>query len=224
MSLFFRKKPRASLSREVSLLHFRLPAGLRAGSENPVFPPKKRFTPGFLTLTPPENRVLDWSTSLSAYREKCVLAINLSRDIVRQFSLVYDFADFLIVDPDADDGIASPDLSDTTALLDELISLRLCYEKYTPIFLRLAEGLTPEEIRALLSACRLSGIDGVVAPGIRKVRFCAEETQGRYPIIGSGAQSPEEALEQFSAGASLVETQLRPIPFVRLVKLLENQQ
>ena len=209
MALFSKKNARRSLSKEVSLLHFRLPAGLRASAENPVLPSKRRFLPGFLTLTPPENRVLEWSTSLAAYRDKCVLAINLSRDIVRQFSLVYDFADFIIIDPDADNGIVSPDLSDITSLLDELISLRLCYEHFTPIYLRLAEGLTPEEIRALLSA---------------KVHFCAEETQGRYPIIGSGAQSPEEALEQLRSGAALVETQLRPIPFVRLVKLLENQQ
>ena len=224
MPLFCKKKPRQSLSKEVSLLHFRLPVGFRAGSENPVFPSKKRFAPGFLTLTPPADQVLAWSTTLSPYRDKCILAVNLSKDIVRQFSLVYDFADLIIIDPDADDGIASPDLSDTTTLLDELISLRLCYEQFTPIYLRLAEGLTPEEMRALLSACRLSGIDGVVAPGVRKVRFCAEETQGRYPIIGSGAQSPEEALDQLHSGATLVETQLRPIPFVRLVKLLENQQ
>ena len=224
MPLFGKKNKRRSLSREVSLLIFRHPAGFRVSSENPVFPTKKRFAPGFLTLTPPENHVLEWSTTLAPYREKCILAINLSKDIVRQFSLVYDFADLIIIDPDADDGIASPDLSDITSLLDELISLRLCYEQFTPIYLRLAEGLTPEEIRALLSACRLSGIDGVVVPGVRKIRFCAEETQQRYPIIGSGAQTPEEALEQLQAGALLVETQLRPIPFVRLVKLLENQQ
>lgn len=223
MPLFRQKNKRRNLSTELSQLCFRLPAGLRAGSENPIFPGKKRFAPGFLTLTPPESRVLEWSTSLAPYREKCVLAINLSKDIIRQFSLVYDFADLIIIDPDADDGIASPDLSDITALLDELISLRLCYEQFTPIYLRLAEGLTPEEIRALISSCRLSGIDGVVAPGVRKVRFCAEETQRRYPIIGAGAQTPEEALDQLRSGALLVETQLRPISFVRLVKLLENQ-
>ena len=224
MPLFCKKKPRRSLSREVSLLSFRLPAGLLAGAENLKLPSKKRFVPAFLTLTPPDDQVLAWSTTLAPYREKCVLAINLSHDIVRQFSLVYDFADFIIVDPDADNGIASPDLSDITSLLDELMRLRLCYESYTPIYLRLAEGLTPEETGALLSACRLSGIDGVVVPGVRKVRFCNEQTLGRYPVIGSGAKSPEEALEQLQAGAVLVETQLRPLSYVRLVKLLENQE
>ena len=224
MPLFSKKKPRLNLSREVSLLSFRLPAGLRAVAENPILPSKRRFMPGFLTLTPPKDQVLAWSTTLAPYREKCILAINLSRDIVRQFALVYDFADFIIIDPDADDGISSPDLSDITSLLDELISLRLCYEHFKPIYLRLAEGLTPEEIQQLLSAARLSGIDGVVAPGLRKVRQCVQETQGRYPVIGSGAQNPEDALEQMQAGAALVETQLRPISFIRLVKLLENQQ
>ena len=45
----------------------------------------------------------------------------MKSDIVRTFSLVYDFADLIIIDPDSDNGIDSPDLSDTVALMDERV-------------------------------------------------------------------------------------------------------
>ena len=52
----------------------------------------------------------------------------------------------------------------------------------------------------------MSGFDGVVAPGIAKVRFCAEYTKNRLPITGSGAiTTTDEAIALLQAGASLIE-------------------
>lgn len=101
------------------------------------------------------------------------------------------------------------------------MNLRLCYEHYTPIALRLSHGHTPEEISALLNHCRLSGIDAVVVPGAKKVGTILEATQHRYPIIGA-VDTPEEALECLQMGASLVETNLRPFAFTKLLKSLSR--
>jgi dihydroorotate dehydrogenase len=61
-------------------------------------------------------------------------------------------------------------------------------------------------MRRVLDFVLMSGFDGVVAPGLDKVRFCAEYTQKRLPIIGSGPiTSPAEALSLLQAGASLLE-------------------
>jgi len=49
-----------------------------------------------------------------------------------------------------------------------------------------------------------------------------EECQGRMPVIGV-AQTPEEAMEELLAGASLIETSMRPLALARLLKLLEKQ-
>ena len=117
---------------------------------------------------------------------------------------------------------AYPDISDTTELLDEIVNLRLCYERYNPIFLRLSHADTPEEIPQLVSCARLSGLDGLVAPTPQKVRMSLEECQGRMPVIGV-AQTPEEAMEELLAGASLIETSMRPLALARLLKLLEKQ-
>ena len=127
--------------------------------------------------------------------------------IIRQFSLLYDFADFFVIDINRESGLSSlDDFSDWTELLDEVLSLRLCYERYKPILLRISPGHEEEQMRRILDFGLMSGFDGVIAPGLAKVRFCAEYTRNRFPIIGSGAiTSPEEARALLQAGASLVE-------------------
>ena len=127
--------------------------------------------------------------------------------LIRQFSLLYDFADYYVIDINRESGLSSlDDFSDWTDLLDELLSLRLYYERYKPILLRISPGHTEEDMMRILDFCLQSGFDGVVAPGISKVRFCAGYTKGRLPIIGSGAVSTtEEALGLLQAGATLVE-------------------
>ena len=129
------------------------------------------------------------------------------RSLIRQFSLLYDFTDFFTIDVNRESGLTSlDDFSDWTELLDEVLDLRLCYERYRPILVRIAPGHTEEEMKRILDFSLLSGFDGVVAPGVSKVRFCAAYTKNRLPVIGSGAiTTPEEAVALLQAGASLVE-------------------
>ena len=129
---------------EVAGLIFQNPVGM------PYTIKKRRFSlfcrapkAGFLTLTPPKEQVLAWIRGLEGEKfGESLIAVNISRDIVRNFSLVYDFPAFIILDPDSDNGIGATDISDTQVLLDEIVSLRLCYERFTPIFLRLSHGCT----------------------------------------------------------------------------------
>ena len=151
--------------------------------------------------------------------------------LIRQFSLLYDFADFFVIDINRESGLSSlDDFSDWTAMLDELLSLRLYYEKYRPILLRIAPGHEEEQLSRILDFCLQSGFDGVIAPGIAKVRFCAEYTKNRIPIIGSGAVStPEEAIGLLQAGATLIEVAqgLRNNGFLtakRLLKAIDNSK
>ncbi len=217
----FRKRQNV-LGKEVTGLQFRNPAGIFYPDGSLPIMGKNRILAGFITLNPPKENVLEWIMALQEYREKTVLAVNISTDIFRTFSLVYDFADFIIIDPDSDNGIDSPDVGDTALLLEQIVSQRLCYERYTPIYLRLSHGTTPDELHPLLSCCQLMGIDGAVVHGARKMVQAIEETKGRLPILGV-SDKPEEAQELLRSGASLVETTLRPLPFAKLLKTLENQ-
>lgn len=194
-----------SMQVEVAGLVFPNPVGI------PFTLQKRRFhwfckapEAGFLTLTPPREDVLPWIKGLTSEPKSTILAVNITTDIIRTFSLVYDFAHFIVIDPDSDMGIDAADISDTQALLDELVSLRLCYERYTPVFLRLSHGTTPEELKILLGACRLNGLDGVVVPNLSMLLTVRELTQGRVPVICE-IDSPEEGPEALRSGASLLE-------------------
>ena len=214
-------RKKKSLALEVAGLNFANPVGLIQGAEGlkkcPLWAPKA----GFIVATPPTENLIDWITKLQEFTRQGVIAVNLRTDIVRSFSLLYDFAHFIIIDPDSNNGIRSADISDITELIDEIVSLRLCYERYTPIFLRLSHAETPDELHPLCSYARLSGLDGLVAPDPERVRMTLQECQHRVPVIGV-AHNAETALQELKDGASLVQTELSSLALKKLLKTLEK--
>lgn len=149
--------------------------------------------------------------------------------IVRTYSLLYDFADFFVVDINRQDGLNSmDDISDWKGILDELLELRLCYERYKPILLRISPDQPADLMHRILDFSLLSGIDGVIAPGVSLVREVFRYTKGRLPVIGAGAiTSPQDAAALLDAGAVLVEV-AQGIPFHcrstarRILQALDN--
>ena len=149
--------------------------------------------------------------------------------IVRTYSLLYDFADFFVVDINRQDGLNSmDDISDWKDILDELLELRLCYERYKPILLRISPDQPADLMHRILDFSLLSGIDGVIAPGVSLVREVFRYTKGRLPVIGAGAiTSPQDAAALLDAGAVLVEV-AQGIPFHcrstarRILQALDN--
>ena len=173
---------------------------------------------GFLTLTPPKEETLNWISHLQSLRKETVLAVNLKRDIQRSFALLYDFVDFLIIDTGWEEG--TQEVPEIEVLLDELLSLRLCYERYTRVLVRITDGLTYDEIGPLLNYCRLSGIDGVIIHGSRRFEFVKNATDGRLPLI-LNTDSPEEAIDFCSRGIP-VETSLTHLQRLKILKTLNK--
>lgn len=129
------------------------------------------------------------------------------QNLIRTYSLLYDFTDYFVLDLSRKIGISSlDDISDWKDILDEILELRLCYEKYRPVILRLPPENDEEQTARALDYCMLSGIDGVIASGLQKVRQIVRLTKGRLPVIGSGMGSTlSEPADMLQAGASLVE-------------------
>ena len=208
-----------SLAREVFGIHFRHPVGLAPVLQQQVDLLDICDSIGFsfTGFMPGDMPVQTVAERLQGRKSPIIAAVELRAEgeseeaakqaIIRQFSLLYDFADYFVIDINRESGLSSlDDFSDWTALLDELLSLRLYYERYRPILLRISPGHTEEQLMRILDFCLQSGFDGVISPGSAKVRFCAEYSRNRLPIIGSGAVStPEEALAMLEAGASLIE-------------------
>ena len=214
---FRREHP--ALARDLFGIHFRHPVGLAPVLErqDELLDVCDSLGFSFTGFIPGDAHLQDIAERLQGRKTPIVASVELRAEgateeevkkrIIRQFSLLYDFADYFVIDINRESGLSSLDyFSDWTELLDELLSLRLCYERYKPILLRISPVHEEEQIRRILDFTLMSGFDGVVAPGLAKVRFCAEYTQKRLPIIGSGAvTSPEEALALLQAGASLIE-------------------
>ena len=237
------RREHAALARDLFGIHFRHPVGLAPVLERQVDLLDEIDSIGFsfTGIIPGETPIEVVAERLQGRTSPIIAAVELRAEgeseeaaqdsMVRRFSLLYDFTDYFVIDINRESGLSSlDDFSDWTGLLDELLSLRLYYERYKPILLRIAPGHSEEQMTRILDFCLLSGFDGVVAPGIAKVRFCAEYTQKRLPIIGSGAiTTPEEAIALLQAGASLVEVaqgirnQGRQTA-KRLLKALDNPQ
>ena len=127
-------------------------------------------------------------------------------NLIRSYSLLYDFTDFFVLDLNSQGGLSLDDFSDWKDTLDEILELRLCYEKYRPVILRLPLENDEEQTARALDYSMLYGIDGVIASGLRKVQQVVGLTQSRLPVIGSGTgSSPSEAIEMLQAGACLIE-------------------
>ena len=208
-----------ALARDLFGIHFRHPLGIAPVLERQVelMDACEYIGFSFTGLIPGDMPAQTVAEHLQNRESPIVAAVELraegpseeeaKQQLIRQFSLLYDFADYFVIDINRESGLSSlDDFSDWTELLDELLNLRLYYERYKPMVLRISPAHTEEQMQRILDFCLMSGFDGVIAPGLAKVRFCTEYTRNLLPVIGSGAiTSAEEAKSLLQAGAVLVE-------------------
>lgn len=115
------------------------------------------------------------------------------------FSLLYDFVDLFIVEMDI------PELESVSDVLDELLSLRLCYEQFRPILVRLPAHTPPDELHDILAFCLISGIDGIVAEGSSLVAQVKAQIQSRMVLVGAQkGMTGADAGALRAAGADLI--------------------
>lgn len=216
--LFF-KREHHSLARYLFGLSFTNPIGLAPVLERQasLLDACSSLGYAFTGINPGKTPVNEIVDRLSHRKSSILAGIELKAEgdseeqskqhLLHTYSLLYDFADYFVVDINRQSGLTSlDDLSDWEDILNELLELRLCYEKYRPILLRLPPVQSDEQMHRVIDFCRMNGIDGVIATGIQKVKSVSDYTERRIPIIGSGAvTSPSDALALLQAGASLLE-------------------
>lgn len=138
-----------------------------------------------------------------------VISICINGSHSKTFSLSYDFADMFCFD--------IPD-DDITETLNDILDIRLTYDQYKPVLLRLSHELPRAELDRILGFCMLNGVDGIVAANTASVRLIRDIAGTRLHIIGySGIDSPEKAREFIDSGADLLEITsalMKDSPFV----------
>ena len=152
----------------------------------------------FITLGPVNSsNVKTIINRLQSKKADSVISLCINKDHCRTFSLSYDFADMFSFD------IPDDDIIDT---LNSILDIRLTYDQYKPILLRITHDLPQSELDNILSYCQLNGVDGIVTAGKASVSYVRSVVGNRLPIIGyGGIKTPESAKEFIDSGADLIE-------------------
>ncbi len=147
---------------------------------------------------------------------------NASKDYEKCFAMLYDFVDMFVVNVSSPEVEYLRDLQDVEPLgeiIDRLLSLRMYFDQYKPILVKISPDLTPQVLDDIIDCVMSSGIDGIVAcnsckdkeedqytKSLSTVRYIVKKTNGTLPVVATGGiDTPQKALEMLGAGASLIE-------------------
>ena len=140
---------------------------------------------------------------LKKERPNVIVAANISKnttsinedaakDYESAFALLYDFVDMFVVNVSCPNvvGLTSlQDISFLSEIVDRLLNLRMYYDNYRPILLKVSPDLSKEQIDDIVEYCLRSGIDGIVAGNTSRSRDGLTISKEEIEKIGNGGMS-----------------------------------
>ena len=140
---------------------------------------------------------------LKKERPNVIVAANISKnstsinedaakDYESAFALLYDFVDMFVVNVSCPNvvGLTSlQDISFLSEIVDRLLNLRMYYDNYRPILLKVSPDLSKEQLDDIVDYCLRSGIDGIVAGNTTRSRDGLTISQEEIEKIGNGGMS-----------------------------------
>ncbi|MCF0174966.1 MAG: hypothetical protein HUJ95_06470, partial [Bacteroidales bacterium] len=137
------------------------------------------------------------------------------KDYEKCFALLNDFVDMFIINLSGDtieEKHAMHDVEYLSEILDKLLSLRLYFDRFTPILIKISDSIPSSQIDDILDYSMRNGIDGIVLHTnsydtlLELVKNIHEKTKGNFPIIASGdVTTADQAKEILSSGATLID-------------------
>ncbi len=116
-----------------------------------------------------------------------------AKDYETSFGLLYDFVDMFVVNVSCPNVVGLTSLQDISFLsdiVDKLLDLRMVYDTYKPILLKVSPDLAKEQLNDIIDYCLRSGIDGIVAGNTTRSREGLDSiSQERIDEIGNGGMS-----------------------------------
>ena len=113
-------------------------------------------------------------------------------DYKKAFSFMYDFVDMFTINVSCPNVHGLQNLQDVSYLsdiLDPLLDLRICYDVYKPILVKVSPDIPAGELDEILKYCMQSGIDGIVAGNTTRSRDGLKTSRTRIEKIGNGGLS-----------------------------------
>ena len=141
---------------------------------------------------------------LKKVRPEVIVAANISKnttsinedaakDYESAFALMYDFVDMFVLNVSCPNVVGLTSLQDITFLsdiVDKLLSLRMYYDEYRPILLKVSPDLPHQQLDEIIDYSLRSGIDGIVAGNTTRSRDgLTTISQEKIDEIGNGGMS-----------------------------------
>lgn len=141
---------------------------------------------------------------LKKNRPEVIVAANISKnttsinedagkDYEKAFGLLYDFVDMFVVNvscPNVVGLTALQDISFLSEIVDKLLDLRMYFDNYRPILLKVSPDLSHQQLDEIIEYCLRSGIDGLVAGNTTRSRDgLTSISKERIEEIGNGGMS-----------------------------------
>ena len=140
---------------------------------------------------------------LKKVRPEVIVAANISKnstsinedaakDYESGFALLYDFVDMFVVNVSCPNVVGLTSLQDITFLseiVDRLLDLRMYYDEYRPILLKVSPDLSREQLDDIIDYSLRSGIDGLVAGNTTRSSDGLSIPQEQIEKIGNGGMS-----------------------------------
>jgi len=156
---------------------------------------------------------------LKKHRPEVIVAANISKntnsinedagkDYEKAFGLLYDFVDMFVVNvscPNVVGLTALQDISFLSEIVDRLLDLRMYFDNYRPILLKVSPDLSHQQLDEIIDYCLRSGIDGIVA---------GNTTRSRDGITSISKEKIEEIGNGGLSGAPLHKKNLELVRYV----------
>lgn len=156
---------------------------------------------------------------LKKCRPEVIVAANISKnttsinedaakDYEKAFGLLYDFVDMFVVNiscPNVVGLTALQDISFLSEIVDKLLDLRMYFDDYRPILLKVSPDLSHQQLDEIIDYCLRSGIDGIVA---------GNTTRSREGLTSISKEKIEEIGNGGMSGAPLHEKNLDLVRYV----------
>ncbi len=141
---------------------------------------------------------------LKRVRPEVIVAANISKNTVsinedaakdyeKGFGLLYDFVDMFVINISCPNVVGLTNLQDISFLseiVDRLLDLRMYYDTYKPILLKVSPDLSHEQLDDIIDYSLRSGIDGIVAGNTTRSRDgITSISKEKIEAIGNGGMS-----------------------------------
>lgn len=124
---------------------------------------------------------------------------DIVNDYKKAFSYLYDFVDMFTINvscPNVEGLQHLQDVSYLSDLVDPLLDLRVCYDTYKPLLVKVSPDIPHEELDEIMNYCLISGIDGIVAGNTTTSREGLTTPREKVEKIGNGGLSGAPLFER----------------------------